>query len=311
MEDDYVEAKSEWLPPERAARKIAGMANAARGEPILWIIGLDERAKRVVEVDGTDPANWWAQAQSVFAHETTPDLSVISITTDHGRVICLYFETDRAPYLVRTGSTGIATTEVPWRSGTRTRTATRSELLSILRTSASVPRLEIIQPTVIYFSNDTVQLSGEKKTVRRLSFESQVFFDADTRSRILLPRHKWSCFLRTSLGQEFKIQPEVTHFSGPSDSNGFGVEVRKAGIFVSGPDVINITGNTHVSDDIFEEVAQSAWTEIDIQFPTSDSVRRAKANYRIFEPRMEDVSVEKGVHRVVWGENRNRAFLLG
>jgi hypothetical protein len=43
-EDRRVELKAEWIePPEKAARQIAGHANAARGSNILWIIGLDEK----------------------------------------------------------------------------------------------------------------------------------------------------------------------------------------------------------------------------------------------------------------------------
>ena len=43
VEDSRVEFKSDWIPPEKAARRIAGHANAARGENTLWVIGLDEK----------------------------------------------------------------------------------------------------------------------------------------------------------------------------------------------------------------------------------------------------------------------------
>lgn len=42
-EDSRVELKARWIEPEKAARQIAGHANAARGDKILWIIGLDEK----------------------------------------------------------------------------------------------------------------------------------------------------------------------------------------------------------------------------------------------------------------------------
>ena len=44
IEDDRVELKAEWPDALKAARRIAGHANAARGEPILWLIGVDEKA---------------------------------------------------------------------------------------------------------------------------------------------------------------------------------------------------------------------------------------------------------------------------
>src|SRR5437879_2012436 len=42
LEDSRVEIKAEWTDPIPAARRIAAHANAAGGEPILWIIGIDE-----------------------------------------------------------------------------------------------------------------------------------------------------------------------------------------------------------------------------------------------------------------------------
>ena len=43
VEDSKVELKAKWPDPVKAARRIAGHANAARGESILWLIGADEK----------------------------------------------------------------------------------------------------------------------------------------------------------------------------------------------------------------------------------------------------------------------------
>ena len=42
VEDSAVELKSDGPNPVESARRIAGLANALRGAPTLWIIGLDE-----------------------------------------------------------------------------------------------------------------------------------------------------------------------------------------------------------------------------------------------------------------------------
>jgi hypothetical protein len=65
IEDDLVELKADWPEAEKAARRIAAHANAARGEPVLWIVGLDEE-RGVCPLGPTDPADWWAQVQSCF-----------------------------------------------------------------------------------------------------------------------------------------------------------------------------------------------------------------------------------------------------
>jgi integrase len=69
IEDIRVEVKREWVTPERTARRLAGHANAARGDAILWLVGLDERdpSNPVVGVDvapslrpiGTGPGCSW------------------------------------------------------------------------------------------------------------------------------------------------------------------------------------------------------------------------------------------------------------
>lgn len=85
VEDDLVELKAEWPDDhDEAARRIAGHANAARGEPILWIIGLDEK-KGVVGADRQDFASWWGRVESRFDQEISPSWCVRFL--QHRRVV--------------------------------------------------------------------------------------------------------------------------------------------------------------------------------------------------------------------------------
>lgn len=45
VEDSRIECKSDW-PSVDKVRQLAGHANAARGETIIWIIGIDEKRIR-------------------------------------------------------------------------------------------------------------------------------------------------------------------------------------------------------------------------------------------------------------------------
>ena len=45
-EDARVELKAEWIEAQKAARQIAGHANAARGDPILWLVSYMRRVPR-------------------------------------------------------------------------------------------------------------------------------------------------------------------------------------------------------------------------------------------------------------------------
>ena len=59
-EDSRVELKAQWPDDAyRAARRIAGHANAARGDSILWIIGIDESRNEVSGAGQGEMATWW------------------------------------------------------------------------------------------------------------------------------------------------------------------------------------------------------------------------------------------------------------
>lgn len=150
-EGSAVELKAEWIDPIKAARRLAGHANAARGDPILWIIGLDE-VRGVMGAKKEDLAEWWAQVQKQFDREP-PDL-VMSMSVSHGdaTVMALYFETSRAPFVVKNplhnSEKGPIEYEVPWRDGTRTRTARHEDLVRILVPVARVPEIEVREARV-------------------------------------------------------------------------------------------------------------------------------------------------------------------
>ncbi len=130
VEDSRVELKADWIEPEKAARRIAGHANSAHGEEILWLIGVDER-NRVKGIDVSSFANWFNMVKSQF-EGVIPDSTCINVPYRGVTFLAIIFETDRAPFVVKNPSGGTIQFEVPWREGTAIRSANRSELLKIL-----------------------------------------------------------------------------------------------------------------------------------------------------------------------------------
>src|SRR5437764_1136392 len=65
VEDYRVELKGSWIDGHKAARRIAAHANAASGESILWLIGIDEK-NGLTGIKPADFADWWAGVQSRF-----------------------------------------------------------------------------------------------------------------------------------------------------------------------------------------------------------------------------------------------------
>jgi hypothetical protein len=147
VEDSRVELKSEWIAPEKAARRIAGHANAARGARILWIIGLDED-RGVTGAKREELANWYPRVESHF-DGLAPGMISYSVPTGDDTVVALLFETERVPFVVsnpcfgRQGGGAVAR-EVPWREGTRVRSAKREDLLRLLSPLQVLPDIEVL-----------------------------------------------------------------------------------------------------------------------------------------------------------------------
>lgn len=134
-EDARVELKRDWPKPMQAARILAGHANASRGTPILWVIGVDEQ-DGVKGADFQELSNWYAAVCSCF-DGIAPSLQELSVAVSDRNVVAMLFETDRAPFVIKNpvfGSQGGGSVEreVPWREGTRTLTARREDLIRLL-----------------------------------------------------------------------------------------------------------------------------------------------------------------------------------
>src|SRR5689334_12459196 len=99
-----IECKSEWPPNHRdIARRIGGICNAARLSPAMLLIGLDEKAHKLTNPPGVDLARWWSQVRSHF-ESSAPRMHDHTFQYDpQNTVTVLQFDTDAAPYVVKTG----------------------------------------------------------------------------------------------------------------------------------------------------------------------------------------------------------------
>ncbi|MFN7946694.1 MAG: hypothetical protein U0Z53_15185 [Blastocatellia bacterium] len=133
VEDSRVELKNCWIDYDKAASRLAGHANASRGNPILWIVGVDEKNKLLSDVDPKERENWYFSVQKRF-DGLAPRLAVdVNVRINDSTVVALYFETHQeSPYVVKHGQGGYPDLVIPWREGTRIRSARRDELLRLL-----------------------------------------------------------------------------------------------------------------------------------------------------------------------------------
>jgi hypothetical protein len=293
-EDDLVECKSAWIEPSKAARRIAGQANAARGDDIVWIVGLDEDGHRVVPTDDTDLATWWPQVQRPFADAVTPDLTHVNVPTPHGTVVALGFRTDRSPYMI-TVADGPADRDIPWRSGTTTRTAHRGEVLSLLVEAAATPDVALIRPTVRathYTAADDRTGLGPQPERIELVLDAKLFFEpaARTRAPAMLPRHQWAA--QFDLGPDgthdavLEVWPNTVGGSGPlgqasETAHADGTWVRSSGVYVNGPDTLTAQATAELPPDLRQAISSRPYITVSLRMPVSGSTRTAAARQRL------------------------------
>ena len=146
IEDSRVELKAKWPDePTKAARRIAGHANAARGEHILWLIGVDEE-KGVLGADYLEMTEWVTGISKQF-DGPVPRCHDLNVSAGNRQtVVALLFETDCAPYVVVNPAFGsvkgeAVQFEVPWREGTKTRSASRADLIRIFSDTEALQSL--------------------------------------------------------------------------------------------------------------------------------------------------------------------------
>lgn len=194
VEDDRVELKSTWIEPAHAARRIAGHANAARGEDILWLIGVDEK-DGVKGVDYKDYAKWFSTVASQFDENLAPEGIFVNVPYEGSTVLAILFETDRAPYVVKNPSGGSIQFEVPWRSNTSTKTANRGQLLQILLPPQNIPKIELLSG----------QLTRQGAEEWHWNLRMELYVSSNIKAPLVIPFHQCEAFLE--FGQSFLLVP--------------------------------------------------------------------------------------------------------
>lgn len=194
IEDSRVELKSDWIDPIKAARRIAGHANAAHGEDILWVIGIDED-NGVVGASKQEQHEWLKKVENSF-DDICPELRIepLVVSVDAKSVVAFLFSTSRAPYVVSNpayGSQGGGPVEreIPWRSATGIRSAKRSDLIRLLGPVERRPKIEIVSGFLQVSETGATQTNNAGSV-----FESRLYMDIYVTYRaagdLVIPFHR-------------------------------------------------------------------------------------------------------------------------
>jgi len=249
-EDSRVELKAEWptdIP--RVARQIAGHANAARGEPILWLIGVDQ-SNGVTGAEHTELASWYPRVQAQF-DGLAPQLTDINIPVKGRIVVALLFVTDRVPFVVKNpvhGSRGGGSVEreVPWRESTSTRSATRDELLRLLSPLQLLPNIE---PLKGHF-----ELSSSADNNHSFHLDLELYVTPRSQSRIVIPFHRCEvsfeipgCTIQVSFNEVRLVHPYSGGFGTEAKNLSLTVRSTTNEVLIDGPGLVNLQASVTTS----------------------------------------------------------------
>jgi hypothetical protein len=228
VEDANVELKSIWIDPVKAARRLAGHANAARGDTILWLIGVDEE-NGITGAPAQELSNWFSAVQAQF-DGVYPDLQDLVVSFKDKTIAALCFATDRAPYVVRNPAFGkmpgeSVQLEVPWREGIKTRSATRNDLLLLLSTQVVRPKVELLKCRI-----------DRKKDYLGLYLSAEVYVVPAPNSFCVFPFHKTSASFRLGWETfEATSHVELEPSTGGSARTFLAARLTKSGDAFRGP----------------------------------------------------------------------------
>jgi len=264
-EDYRVELKTQWPNAQKAARQIAGHANAAHGEPILWIIGLDEKSG-VVGASNEELANWSSQYAAEFDGPSPQLLRDLNVRAGEMTVVALLFDTDRAPYLVRNpafGQTcgGPVQLEVPWREGRSTKTASRSDLLRLLSPLQKNPSFELLGASLKVYPELKRNEVGElacSDDPKRFTWKLRMDFYISPRTdaRVVIPFHRCTasfdvpqCVSETALEVFVMEPPRSITYRGNALAMGFDsatIQSTKYEMLIDGPGRVMLRGEVEI-----------------------------------------------------------------
>lgn len=280
-EDSLVEFKSIWPDPEKP-RQLAGHANSARGEEILWIIGVDEQSGVLTQPPPVDLADWWARMSKGFDGQVVPELTDLQVPIENGTVTALLFQTDRAPYVINSKGGG-GEKEIPIPTGTRTRSANRFEILRLLTPAVALPQCLLLEANVDVHER---QQRVSKANTWQLQGFAKLYVDQRVGESTFFPRHKMQGTIAVKNGSEATALYPLS-IGGPwsGTDQGNGTKWRPDGALSDGPTAFDTTFQASGDGKIPEEFTSATQFDLDLTFGVAGSDRPIilSAKFQIFE----------------------------
>jgi hypothetical protein len=249
IEDSRVELKSSWPEAPKAARRIAGHANAARGEPILWLIGIDEKKGIIKGAAQEDMANWFQEVKSQF-DGLPPTVTDLNVPVEGTTVVALLFETDRAPFVVKNPEGGAIQFEVPWRENTSIRSANRSDLMMLLSPLQKLPSFEVLNGKLIQGVQSNLYIDEQKPGwhFQEWHLQMKLYITPGSDTRIVIPFHRCEAsfeiaeVVERTFFEHLRLEPDGV-FSPHEGfvSHSLTIQGTNTEVLINGPGMLNLS----------------------------------------------------------------------
>ena len=220
-------------PAAAMARRLAGHANWARGQDLLWIFpGLAPAAVESALLG----------AASLF-DGLAPAWLVQRLVLEDGRPgTVAKIETGRAPFVI--GASG-GRLETPWLEPgeTKPRSATRLDLVRLFTPRAELPQIEILEAALSFYRNTQLRV----RTTFRWSADAALYLIPHETSRLVIPLHRFRAAVELPTAG-FMVR--ATEVNITADRQSPAVRVTESAVLVEGIGRLFLfaTGTTDRSD---------------------------------------------------------------
>jgi hypothetical protein len=136
---------------------------------------------------------------SLFFDEIAPDLTDLNIQIESKTVVALLFKTNRFLFVVKNAAFGNpgggpVSLEVPWREGTRIRSAHRNDLIKLLMPLESLPKIEVINSKVLLYKKE----DSINKWPSHLILNIELYITPKSSDVIVIPFHRCKGWIKIS-----------------------------------------------------------------------------------------------------------------
>lgn len=289
-EDDLVECKTQWPDDHRkAARQIAALCNAARGEDSMWLIGLNEGRAEVNPTAVEELANWWPKVERCFGDQISPDLQNLLIPTPDGEVVALNFGTRRAPYLVSTNGANGVDFEVPIRAGNSTRTARRHELILMMSEEVNAPIIELIDSKIRMHMPSEGELANSPNLPGDIhtTFDGYIF--VSTNQPITIPSHRMKArivFPNLDIATELDLANGSLFTNTRKTTVGF--TKLASGFYFNASDGVNLRASGKISRSLSTSVQNFNSLSIELEFHIAGRERPVRVRQNLLRTQKDD-----------------------